>query len=188
LRTFRVERRCDVSKKNIKRSLPSRTRRNVPAKRKQISVEPSPEGVWKKIDPLTQRFASHRLSLDEIVGYLVDYDDRSLPLREFITGLAVQLAGPADRKREKKGSRKVPKALRSERVRLTVPDIVNGLDDLIRHGNLDADDVVSRVALAWLRYEGSYVLSQQEIERLAGGSRPGAAAKGAEEPAWGELP
>ena len=93
---------------------------------------------------------------------LAEYDDKSRPLRDFITGWAVQWLGGIKLKK-RRNVRGQPRS-RPERIRLTLPDILQGLAYM---GEATAGALLDDVAIAWLKHDGSYVVDPQMKERLA---------------------
>ena len=93
---------------------------------------------------------------------LAEYDDKSPPLRDFITGWAVQWLGGIKLK-QRRNVRGQPRS-RPERIRLTLPDILEGLAYM---GEATAGALLDDVAIAWLKHDGSYVVDPQMKERLA---------------------
>ena len=129
-------------------------------KRPKLS-ETDRERVWEKVNPLMYRVHHGQPSLEEIVSCLAEYD-KSRPLRDFITSWAVQWLGGIELK--KRGDVRGQSRSRPERIRLTVPDILEGLAYM---GEATAGALLDDVAIAWLKHEGSYVVDPQMKERLA---------------------
>ncbi len=123
-------------------------------KRPKLS-ETDPERVWEKVNPLMYRVHHGQPSLEEIVSCLAEYDDKSRPLRDFITGW-VKL-------KQRRNVRGQPRS-RPERIRLTLPDILQGLAYM---GEATAGALLDDVAIAWLKHDGAYVVDPQMKERLA---------------------
>ncbi len=130
-------------------------------KRPKLS-ETDPERVWEKVNPLMYRVHHGQPSLEEIVSCLAEYDDKSRPLRDFITGWAVQWLGGIKLK-QRRNVRGQPRS-RPERIRLTLPDILQGLAYM---GEATAGALLDDVAIAWLKHDGAYVVDPQMKERLA---------------------
>src|SRR5260370_27643731 len=98
-------------------------------------------------NPLMYRVRHGQPSLEEIVSCLAEYDDKSRPLRDFITGWAVQWLGGIKLK-QRRNVRGQPRA-RLELSPRSLPALLHGLSSM---GDDTAATLSDDVAVSWLTH------------------------------------